>query len=157
MQSDKKKHYQQLLENLQKFFGQRLKTVVLFGSQARSKKILNRDHDIFLVIEGLPQNPLQRLKEVRKTIFDIPLDINFIAKTPEEVEKNLTPLMLDIIVDGICLYGESFFERYRRLGLRALKRSGLKRIRVDKEWFWKFDKAPRKNWELTWEGYHEFS
>jgi len=73
------------------------------------------------------------------------------------MRKNLTPLMLDVIVDGICLFGESFFEQYRKRGLQALKRSGLKRVRVGTEWYWKFEKTPRKNWELTWDEYRDFS
>lgn len=152
---DKKSIYQPMIRNLIAAFGPRLKSVVLFGSQARSKFVLKRDHDIFVIVEDLPQRPLQRLKDIRKTIFSIPLEINFIAKTPEEVEANLTPLMLDICVDGICLYGEEYFENYRQRGFRALKQSGLKRKRVGKEWYWHFTGAPKKNWELTWEGFHE--
>jgi len=157
MDEKRKNIYRPLIENLKNTFARRLKTVVLFGSQARSKTILPRDHDIFVVIENLSENPLQRLKEVRKTILDVPLEVNFIAKTPEEVDKNLTPLMLEIIVDGICLYGEKYFEKYRQPGLQALKQSGLKRVRIGKGWYWKFDKVPERNWELNWDGYHEFS
>lgn len=152
---DKISLYKPLIQNLIVAFGDRLKSIVLFGSQARSKSILKRDHDIFVVVEHLPQKPLSRLKEIRKTIFDIPLQINFIAKTPEEVEANLTPLLLEICVDGICLYGEEYFENYRQRGLRALQQSGLQRKRVGREWYWKFEKTPQKNWELTWEGFHE--
>ncbi len=148
--------YQPLLKKLKDNFGDRLKTVVLFGSQARSKAVLNRDNDIFVVVDDLPQDPLKRLKQIRQTILYIPLQINFIAKTPEEVEHNLTPLLLEICVDGICLYGDEYFEHYRQRGLRALKQSGLKRKRVGKEWYWQFDEIPKKNWELTWEGFREF-
>lgn len=154
---EKKQLYQPLVQNLVDAFGNRLKSVVLFGSQARSKSLLKRDHDVFVIIERLPQKPLPRLQEIRKTIFDIPLQINFIAKTPEEVEANLTPLMLEICVDGICLYGEEYFENYRQRGLKALKQSGLQRKRVGREWYWQFEKAPQKNWELTWDGFHELS
>lgn len=154
---EKKQLYQPLVQNLVDAFGNRLKSVVLFGSQARSKSVLKRDHDIFVIVEHLPQKPFQRLQEIRKTIFNIPLPINFIAKTPEEVDANLTPLLLEICVDGISLYGEEYFENYRQRGLRALKQSGLRRERVGKEWYWRFEKAPRKDWELTWEGFRELS
>jgi len=147
--------YQPMIQNLISAFGERLKSVVLFGSQARSKQVLKRDHDILVVVENLPQKPLQRLKEMRKTILNIPLEINFIAKTPEEVEINLTPLMLEICVDGICFYGEDYFDNYRQRGLRALNQSGLKRKRVGKEWYWQFEGIPKNNWELTWDGFNE--
>jgi predicted nucleotidyltransferase len=152
---NKRLQYQPLIENLTSVFGNRLKSIVLFGSQARSKSMLQRDHDIFIVLEQLPKNPLQRLKEIRKPVMNIPLQINIIAKTPEEVESNLTPLLLEICVDGVCLFGESYFESYRKRGLRALKQSGLKRRRVGREWYWQFEKFPQKEWELTWDGYRE--
>lgn len=148
--------YQPLLDRLTNTFGSRLKTMVLFGSQARSEIVLNRDHDVFVVVDDLPQNPLRRMKEIRQTIFDIPFRVNFIARTPQEVEANLSPLMLDICVDGICLFGEAYFENYRQRGLRALKQSRLKRMRVGKEWYWQFAEMPRKDWELTWDGFYEF-
>jgi hypothetical protein len=45
--------------------------------------------------------------------------VDFSAKTPrndmpEEVEANLTPLLLDICVDGVGLYGETYFQFYRK-------------------------------------------
>ncbi|RMI09797.1 MAG: hypothetical protein D6681_06730 [Calditrichaeota bacterium] len=152
---NKQELYRPLVENLRKAFGDRLKAVVLFGSQARSEEILERDHDILVVIEGLPRNPLYRLKEVRQTILDIPLQINFIAKTPEEVAANLTPLMLEVCLDGLCLYGEAYFRPFRERALKALKQSGLKRVQVGQEWYWRFEKAPARDWELTWDGYRE--
>lgn len=144
-----------MIKNLIAAFGPRLICAVLFGSQARSKHILKRDHDILVVVENLPQKPFQRLKEMRRTLQDIPLEINFIAKTPEEIKINLTPLMLEICVDGICLYGEEYFDNYRKRGLHALKQSGLRRKRVGKEWYWQFEEIPKNNWELTWDGFNE--
>lgn len=90
-------------------------------------------------------------------MINVPLRINTISKTPDEVERNLTPLMLDICVDGICLFGKEFFEPLHEKALKAIQQSGLMRKRIGREWFWEFEKVPQKDWELTWEGYHEFS
>lgn len=148
--------YSLLLECLKKAFGKRLKTVVLFGSRARGKVKADRDHDIFLVIENLSDKPLERQKEVRTAIWDVPITrINTIAKTPKEVDINLTPLLLEICVDGVCLFGESYFEPYRKKALNALSQSGLKRKRVGGEWYWQFERIPDKEWELSWEGFRE--
>ena len=76
--------YKPMIQKLEQTFRGRLRTVVLFGSRARGKTKGNKDHDIFLVIEGLPASPLKRQKEVRTVIRDIPLRINTISKTPEE-------------------------------------------------------------------------
>ena len=149
--------YKPLLDRLKSVFGDRLKTVVLFGSRARKQAKKNSDHDIFIVIEDLTERPLERQKQIRLAIWDVPLRINTIAKTPEEVKKNLTALLLDVCVDGICLYGEDYFEPYRKKALAALKHSGLKRHWIGNEGYWRFEKFPTKDWELTWEGFHELS
>ena len=149
--------YNPLIDSLMNALGSRLKTVVLFGSRARKQAKEDRDHDIFLVIKNLSTKILERQKQIRTAIWDVPLRINTIAKTPEELKKNLTPLILEVCVDGICLYGESYFEPYRKKALDALKNSGLKRKRTGQEWYWHFEKIPNKEWELTWEGFRELS
>ena len=149
--------YDELITQLRAAFGDRLKTVVLFGSRARKQSKKNTDHDIFIVIEDLTERPLERQKQIRSAIWDVPLRINTIAKTPEEVKKNLTTLLLDVCVDGICLYGKDYFEPYRNKALAALEHSGLKRHWIGKEGYWRFEKFPIKDWELTWEGFHELS
>ena len=88
--------YDELILSLTKSFGDHLKTVVLFGSRARNMASENSDHDIFVIIEGLPDDPLHRLKRVRHAVMEVPLRVNFITKTPEEVAANLSPLFLDI-------------------------------------------------------------
>ena len=149
------KIYQPLIDQLTAVFKDRLKAVVLFGSRSRGKVRDDRDHDIFMIIEDLPENPIMRQKKVRTAIWDLGLRINTIAKTPEEVESNLTPLLLEISIDGICLYGNEYFEPYRIKALRALEQSGLKRKRIGREWYWNFDRVPRREWEMTWEGFRE--
>jgi predicted nucleotidyltransferase len=149
------KIYNPVTRRLIKGFGDRLKTAVLFGSRARDEADDNSDHDIFVVIEGLPDNPLERLKQVRSAVLDMPLRVNLIAKTPEQVAANLTPLLLDICIDGVCLYGAEYFDHFRRKALNALEQSGLMRKRVGRDWYWRFEKIPKKEWELTWEGFRE--
>jgi len=147
--------YNETIQHLETAFGNRLKTAVLFGSRARGKTARHKDHDIFLVIEDLPTDPLKRQQEIRQVIWELPIRINTIAKTPGEVNSNLTPLLLEICVDGICLYGSDYFEPYRKRAMSALNQSGLKRIRVGQEWRWQFEKIPTKEWEMTWEGFRE--
>ncbi len=149
--------YNPLIDSLMNAMGSRLKTVVLFGSRAKKQAKEDSDHDIFLVIKNLSTKTLERQKQIRTAIWDVPLRINTIAKTPEELKKNLTPLILEVCVDGICLYGESYFEPYRKKALDALKNSGLKRKHIGQEWYWHFERIPNKEWELTWEGFRELS
>lgn len=147
--------YQSLINKLLKAFGQHLKMVILFGSRAKGEARADSDHDIFLVVENLPDAPLERLKKIRTAILDVPMRINTIAKTSREMDANLTPLLLDICVDGKCLYGSEIFEPCRKKIINALNRSGLKRKHIGREWYWQFDKIPKREWELTWEGFNE--
>lgn len=151
--------YRPLIQSLESKYGARLKMVVLFGSQARHDARQDSDHDVFAIIEGLPREPLARVRDVRGILLgileELPGPISIKAKTPEEVNSNLTPLMLDICVDGVCLYGESLFNEYRQKALAALKQSGLQRRLLGGSWMWVFPKFPTRDWELNWEGYHE--
>lgn len=157
--NDLKRKYRLLVQSLLNKYGDRLKTVVLFGSQARREAGQNSDHDVFVVIDNLPREPLARQRDVRQTLLpilnDLPGSISFVAKTPEEVQANLTPLMLDICVDGICLYGDALFDNYRKKAVHALKQAGLRRQNLSGAWMWVFPNIPSRDWELNWDGYHE--
>lgn len=156
----KPKIYTSITNSLFQKYGSRLKTVVLFGSQARDEARSDSDHDIFVVIEDLPAEPVARQRDVRSVLInildDLPGSITFVAKTPSEVNKHLTPLMLDICIDGIALYGKLYFQKYHRKALAVLKQAGLNRKLLAGTWMWVFPHFPASNWELNWEGFHEF-
>jgi predicted nucleotidyltransferase len=150
--------YQPIIQALAQRFADQLKTVVLFGSQARGNAQPDSDHDLLVVIEALPIEPLARQRAVRSLLLPIldalPGTINFVAKTPEEVAANLTPLMLDICVDGICLYGETYFQYYQKKALAALQQAKLRRYKLGHTQMWLLPQLPKGDWELSWEGYH---
>lgn len=154
----KEEGYQPVIQVLKQQFGSRLKSVVLFGSRARGEARPNSDHDLFVVIDRLPVEPVARQRLVRTVLLDIlgelPGTVNFVAKTPEEVATNLTPLLLDICVDGICLFGEEYFEPYRQKALIALQQSSLQRQKLGATQMWLLPQGPSGTWELNWEGYH---
>jgi predicted nucleotidyltransferase len=151
--------YHLVIQSLEKNFGQRLKLVVLFGSQARGEARPESDHDLFIVVDDLPTEPVARQRSVRAVLLPILANllgaINFVAKRPSEVTANLTPLLLDICVDGICLYGEDYFQPYRQKALAALRQAGLRRQTLNNTTMWLFPQLPTGNWELSWEGYRE--
>jgi len=152
--------YRLVIKALEDTFADRLQTVVLFGSQARGEAKPESDHDLCVVIAGLPAEPVARQRTVRTVLLPIldrlPGPISFVAKTPQEVAANLTPLMLDVCVDGICLYGASYFEPYRQKAIAALRQSNLRRERLGGTLMWVFPQLPAvTNWELSWEGYFE--
>lgn len=149
--------YHPVLKSLLENFGQHLQWVVLFGSQARGEARPESDHDLFIVVDDLPLEPLARQRCVRTVLLpilaDLPGVINFVAKRPNEVAANLTPLLLDVCVDGICLYGETYFQPYRQKALTAVCQAKLRRHKVKNSTVWLFPQLPSGNWELSWEGY----
>ncbi len=157
--ADRKTRYGVVLRALEEAFGPELQAVILFGSQARRTARPESDHDLLVVIEGLPREPLARQRAVRMALLPVlehlPGRVTLVAKTPDEMAANLTPLLLDVCVDGVCLRGEAYFEPYRRKALAALAQSGLRRRWSGGALIWSFPKIPRRGWELSWEGYRE--
>ncbi len=146
--------YRGLLEDyvsyLLNHFGDRLRSVCLFGSVARGEATPESDIDVLVVAEGLPQDLGSRFREtnwihmkLKKTesyrslrargrnclISDIPL-------TPEEVDKH-PPILLDMVDDGIILYDRDDFLKnvLRRLSER-LKELGAKKVKTEKGHYW---------------------
>jgi predicted nucleotidyltransferase len=140
-------------------FGDRLQMIVLFGSRSRGEARAGSDHDIFVVVDGLPQDPLQRQREVMAPLLpkltELPERLSVIAKTSEELHADVTPLLVDICTDGVALYGESQFKMLREQVLQALRASGMERRQIGDTWMWLFPTRPERDWELTWEGYRE--
>ena len=111
------------------------------------------------MIEELPQDPLVRQRTVLvpllPVLLDLPEGLSLIAKTPEELQSDLTPLIVDICTDGIELYGQDYFLGLKNRVARALKDAGLQRRRLAGTWMWMFPSLPKHDWAVTWEGYRE--
>lgn len=153
------KGYHILTDTLATHFSDRLKLIALFGSRSRGEARSDSDHDIFVVIESLPQDPLARQREVMTPLLPellrLPERLSVVAKTPQELLGDLTSLVVDVCVDGVALYGQTYFETLRSKILQALHEAGLQRRRVGGTWMWIFPTLPTKEWAVTWEGYHE--
>lgn len=83
----------ELVNCYKEFLGDRLVSIVLYGSHARGEARESSDIDLFIISEQLPSRPFQRLLFIRKPLhgqFDERLCI--LAKTPEEVLNNFPPL-----------------------------------------------------------------
>lgn len=152
-------NYTTLANALATHFGERLKTIVLFGSRSRGEARADSDHDIFVVIEGLPLDPLERQREVMMPLImeldRLPERLSVIAKTPQELQENLAPLLVDVCVDGTALYGEPYFQAIQSQVLQLLREAGLQRRYIAGTWMWMFPTLPKHDWALTWKGYRE--
>jgi hypothetical protein len=85
----------------------------------------------------------------------LPGSIAFVARTPDEMLANLSPLLVDVCADGQCLLGAEYFEPLRAKALAALAQSGLQRRRVGGTLMWVFPTPRLHDWRLDWDGFHD--
>jgi uncharacterized protein len=146
--------YQPLLDRftdtLEQVYGDRLTSVVLFGSVARGTATPDSDLDLLVIIDGLPERYGDRLDEIlpilkglreepaygllrSQGVFPSPSVILF---TPQEANQHRL-LYLDMIEEGVRLIDkQGFFER-RLEALRArLLELGAAKTRQDDGWYW---------------------
>ena len=146
-----------LVETLRAAFGERLVSVVLFGSHARGDAKPESDIDIFLVVKGLPEGPLDRIGEVRRPVAGRFRErVAFITKTPEEVLAGLPSIYLDLALDGCVLFDTGFFGDRQAVLRRLIQEAGLRRVVRDGEYHWEWETPPRRGWRLDWDGYRAF-
>ena len=93
-----------LVESLRNGLGDNLLALVLFGSRARGDARPDSDWDLLLIAENLPDSPWHRQKQ---TLALLPQSwrhqVNVLAYTFSEWFARVTPLALDIALDGIVL------------------------------------------------------
>jgi predicted nucleotidyltransferase len=146
-----------IVEFYQEYLRDRLVSIILFGSHARGDAKETSDYDLFIIAEGLPLRPFQRLLFIRKPLqgqFEKRLCI--IAKTREEVLNNFPPMFLDLGLDGVILFDrEDFFNHLQIRIKEIIHQAGLEREKSDGEFYWEWKKPPQKGWEITWSGYRE--
>ncbi|HCU23538.1 MAG TPA: hypothetical protein DF383_00865 [Deltaproteobacteria bacterium] len=111
---------------LRKKFKGNLQAAVLFGSVARGEARETSDIDLLLIFKELPPGRMKR----RKFLGDYPAEIemalnqwheqglwnDFVEhlKTVEEIQKNRTPFLCEVVKDGIALWdGEGIFAQLR--------------------------------------------
>lgn len=136
-----------LLEALKEKYGDRLVSVVLFGSVARGEARKDSDIDILLVVENLPKSRVKRQEEFLEienrmgsldNLMDEGYMIDFspIIRTPEEIIR-FPPILLDLVEDGVILYDKNeFFKNILERMREKMRELGSKRVRMGKKWFW---------------------
>jgi predicted nucleotidyltransferase len=130
------------------FYGDRLVSIVVFGSVARGTATVNSDVDVLIVADPLPDGRMRRVAEFLcvekklKTVLDtlksqgVNTYVSPIFKTPDELSGG-TPLMLDMTMESLLLYDENcFFEKKIEDMRDRLKRLGAKRVTRGDQWYW---------------------
>ncbi len=144
-----------LLDALLFALGERLVSVVVYGSVARGQMRKNSDIDLLIVASGLPSSRFERvnifikaedmLTENLEKLYEDGYSITFspVIKTPEEAEK-ISILYLDMVEDGVIVHDkDSFFERILNRLSEKLKELGAERVWVGRKWYWRLKKDYR--------------
>lgn len=116
-------------------FGENLEAVVLFGSCARMEAVERSDIDFFVVVHGLPKEPVKRRYMVYDALTPVlrkfKRDVRVIEVDAKDVGRQITPLLINIAHDGIVLYDrdgkiEGLFNNVKS----AVKKAGLVRYKT---------------------------
>ena len=124
--------------------GDRLLSLVLFGSVARGQARPTSDIDLVVVAEGLPR----RLADRRRPLLDSwarvraaralpPIEWNLVVKSPVEAQFH-SPLYLDIVEDGILIVDRGgLFAAVLAVMRERMRALGSRRVYLpDGNWYW---------------------
>jgi len=137
-----------LLKALKDKLGDKLVSLVVYGSVARGEAKRDSDLDLLIVARDLPKGRLKRqeLFEVVEKAVEEDIEklrgrgynvfLSPILKTPEEASK-LSPLYLDMVEDAVILYDkEEFFKGVLDRLRSKLEELGARKVRLGKKWYW---------------------
>ena len=101
----------------QQFFGKKLKTLLLFGSQARGTATTHSDVDIFIVAEHLPKNIKQRMRLMDDfelyALENYQMRVMPIFYEPKDLDTEfMNPLIYGILTGYRILYDDGFWKYY---------------------------------------------
>jgi predicted nucleotidyltransferase len=138
-----------LKASLERTLGERLVSVVLFGSVARGDVTDSSDVDLLIVVKELPGSRFERMEvfdEAEKQCgnelkpicerYGITVSFSPIIKDVEQAAR-ISPLYLDIVEDGVILFDRDDFMKkvLEKLGER-LRELGARRVWRGRKWYW---------------------
>jgi predicted nucleotidyltransferase len=139
---------EKIVNKLQDGLGERLVSVLLYGSIARREVTGHSDLDIYVIARGLPENPLDRAIFLKSFLsgFKTGRRVSIRGKTPEEFAGEILPLYLDLATDAVILQDrESFSARVLERIRGKIKEVGLIRYRTPHGYLgWKLNRPLEK-------------
>lgn len=141
-----------MLEELVKLLlarlGDKLVSVVVYGSVARRTAGPESDIDILIITEDVPKSRLRRqemflniergFEHMLEGLWSRGFYVDFspIILTPREASR-LRPIYLDMVEDSIMLYDrDGFFSKVLNRLKRKLRQLGSKRVWIGDKWYW---------------------
>lgn len=97
---------QELRTELESTYGRRLRSVILFGSQARSDAAPGSDIDLLVVLEG-DVEPGKEIARTGRLVAALSLKYNLVIScvfiSAERYSREQTPLLLNIRNEGVAI------------------------------------------------------
>ena len=143
-----------MVKTLLRRLGERLEAVVLFGSRARGEAHPESDWDILLIVKDLPRSPLARQRLLLEALPPaLSASFEFLVLAPEEWYGHVSPLVLDVALDGRVLYdGSGKMKEYLKRIRERVRELGLVRVKSDGSHLWLWEKGPPRDWQRAFEG-----
>ncbi len=124
-----------IIEEMKRYFGSELVSVVLFGSQARGTADEHSDIDLVVIAEGIPTDWRQQdeiIIELKMSPGLIRLPVSIILKSPDVVKASLDavqPLLFGILKSYEVLYDPSgFFEKQAEIYRERMREWDVREI-----------------------------
>lgn len=124
--------------------GERLVSILLFGSAARGEWSRNSDVDLLLVVDPAPRSladrrrPLvARWQQARRRLGLAAVQWDLVVKDRREAVQH-SPLYLDMLADGILLYDRGSFlaDVFARMRERMAELGSRRVYLSDGSWYW---------------------
>ncbi len=146
-------YLEQLTRLCQQHYGERLVSLVVFGSVGRGTPRPDSDIDLLIIARDLPDGRMTRVRDFDMVEASLgkgsPL-LSPVFKTPDEVKAG-SPLLLDMVDDALVLYDPEGFFHGVIADLRArLQQLNARRIWRGSAWHWdlKPDYQPGETFEI---------
>jgi len=137
-----------LLAACRECYGERLISLVLFGSVGRGVPGPESDVDCLLIVDPLPNGRISRVGEFAAVEVALAshldglrskgmhVELSPVFKTPDEIQRG-SPLLLDMVDDALVLFDrDGFFECEIDSLRRRLQARGARRIWLGNAWYW---------------------
>lgn len=142
------KYVREMAAAVQRLYGPRLVSLVLYGSVARGDHRPDSDVDVLIVAGDLPRGWGARKKEFLPVATELSAfaaefeeagyfpHLSFRIYSPDEATRT-RPLYLDMTQDARLLFDrDRFFSNVLRRLRRRMKELGSERIYVGDRWYW---------------------
>lgn len=101
-----------VVKNAKRAFGDKLESVIIFGSRARGDHTVESDVDVLIVVDGSVKISRQLYKEFENNNLNSTEDISVhIAQLPNST-KHLSGLWCEVSMEGIITYDKEFKTSY---------------------------------------------